>query len=114
MEKGKMGVEAFIMKAIPVIRDARHAELVAKAVAEGRKVEDVKEYKGIHSVYSGFNTLLRDYYGKDFDVVGVCNELAKRKVIVTVPTKGGCTIYLPKDAPRNEKDLSGILAKIVA
>jgi hypothetical protein len=54
-------------------------------------------YKGIHSVYSGFNQAFRDYF--DGDPVKATNRLAQEGKIVTRPVKGGALLYLPEDAP---------------
>ena len=65
-------------------------------------------YKGIHSVYSGFNQAFREYFNKD--PVEATTKLAQEGKIVTRPVKGGATIYLPEDAPAGPK---GVLAKIL-
>jgi hypothetical protein len=54
-------------------------------------------YKGIHSVYSGFNQAFREYYNKD--PVEVTTRLAQEGKIATRPVKGGALLYLPEDAP---------------
>ena len=53
--------------------------------------------KSIHSVFSGFNSAWRQYYGDD-PVEGV-KALERAGKCVTHPTKGGVRIYLPEDAP---------------
>jgi hypothetical protein len=65
-------------------------------------------YKGIHSVYSGFNQAFREYFGKD--PVETTTSLAQEGKIVTRPIKGGVLIYLPEDAPTGPK---GVLNKIL-
>ena len=65
-------------------------------------------YKGIHSVYSGFNQAFREYFNKD--PVEATTKLAQEGKIVTRPVKGGVTIYLPEDAPAGSK---GVLNKIL-
>ena len=68
-------------------------EFVVKAIKKLRQ----PPYKGIHSVYSGFNQAFRDYFNKN--PVDVTTELANEGKIVTRPVRGGVTLYLPEDAP---------------
>ena len=65
-------------------------------------------YKGIHSVYSGFNQAFREYFNKD--PVEATTKLAQEGKIVTRPVKRGATLYLPEDAPSQSK---GVLDKIL-
>jgi hypothetical protein len=55
-------------------------------------------YKGIHSVYSGFNEAFKNYYGGQ-DPVQATNQLAEDGKIVIRPMKGGVVLYLPEEAP---------------
>jgi len=65
-------------------------------------------YKGIHSVFSGFNAAFREYYDKD--PIAATQRLAKEGKISIRPIKGGVLMYLPEDAPnRPENVLSKIL-----
>ncbi len=59
-------------------------------------------YKGIHSVYSGFNEAFRKYYD-GVNPVEVTNRLAKEKKITIRPVKGGVMLYLPEDAPHTAR-----------
>ena len=68
-------------------------DFLVKAIKKLRK----RPYKGIHSVYSGFNQAFRDYFNKD--PVEVTTKLAKEGKIVLRPVRGGVTLYLPEDAP---------------
>lgn len=68
-------------------------EFVARAIKRLRN----PPYKGIHSVYSGFNQAFREYFNKD--PVEVTTKLAEEGKIVTRPVRGGVVIYLPEDAP---------------
>lgn len=68
-------------------------------------------YKGIHSVYSGFNQAFRNYYDKD--PVEATNRLAREGTIVTRPVKGGVMLYLPEEAPAARGSQS-VLDKILA
>ncbi len=74
-------------------RELTEYEFVARAIKRLRK----PPYKGIHSVYSGFNQAFRDYFEKD--PVEATTRLAKEGKIVTRPVRGGAVLYLPGDAP---------------
>jgi len=104
----------FTLAAIPILAADRNAKLVAKAIAEGKDPKSVKQYKGTHSVFSGFNQMAREIWGKGFDVVGETNKLRDAKLIVTLPVKGGCMMYLPADAPATApKDFGDLISKIM-
>jgi hypothetical protein len=81
-------------------------DFVVKAIKKLRK----PPYKGIHSVYSGFNQAFREYFNKD--PVEVTIRLAEEGKIVTRPVKGGVTLYLPKDAPATGGS-KNVLSKIL-
>ena len=68
-------------------------EFIVRAIKKLRK----PPYKGIHSVYSGFNQAFRDYFDKD--PVETTKRLTAEGKIASRPVKGGVTIYLPEDAP---------------
>lgn len=68
-------------------------DFVVRAIKKLRK----PPYKGIHSVYSGFNNAFREYFSKD--PVEATSRLAKEGKIVTRPIRGGVLLYLPEDAP---------------
>lgn len=74
----KLGLEDFVKKAIVSLRK------------EG--------YKGIHTVYSGFNEAFKKYFEGE-DPVKATNQLASEGKIVIRPVKGGVMLYLPEDAP---------------
>ncbi len=59
-------------------------EFVKKAIVSLRK----EGYKGIHSVYSGFNEAFKKYFS-DENPVEVTNRLAGEGKIVIRPVKGG-------------------------
>lgn len=82
-------------------------EFVVKAIKALRK----PPYKGIHSVYSGFNQAFREYFDKN--PVETTTQLAKEGKIVTRPVKGGVVLYLPEDAPAPQASRS-VLTKILA
>lgn len=71
-----------------------HEEFVKKAIVSLRK----EGYKGIHTVYSGFNTAFKKYFDGE-NPVEVTNKLAKEGKVVVRPVKGGVMLYLPEDAP---------------
>ncbi len=56
-------------------------------------------YKGIHSVYSGFNEAFKKYFDGE-DPVKVTNRLAAEGKVFIRPIKGGVMLYLPEDAPQ--------------
>ncbi len=78
-----------------------YEEFVKKAIVRLRK----EGYKGIHSVYSGFNSAFKKYYDGE-NPVDVTNKLAKEGKIIVRPVKGGVMLYLPEDvsAQRNTAD----------
>jgi hypothetical protein len=80
-------------------------EFVRRAIKRLRK----PPYKGIHSVYSGFNQAFKDHFGKN--PVEVTQKLAAEGKIVTRPVRGGVMIYLPDEAPKPQES---VLQKILA
>jgi hypothetical protein len=76
------------------------AEFVKKAIVSLRK----DPFKGIHSVYSGFNEAFRTYFSDD--PVKWTTQLAAEGVIETRPARGGVMLYLSGEAPvlRSGKD----------
>ncbi len=71
-----------------------HEEFVKKAILELRK----EGYKGIHTVYSGFNAAFKKYFEGE-NPVEVTNKLAEEGKVMIRPVKGGVMLYLPDDAP---------------
>jgi hypothetical protein len=71
-----------------------HEEFVRKAVVSLRK----EGYKGIHTVYSGFNDAFKRYFDGE-NPVEATNKLAQEGKIVIRPVKGGVMLYLPEEAP---------------
>ena len=69
-------------------------EFIKKAIVDLRQ----KGYKGIHTVYSGFNTAFKKYFDGE-NPVDATNKLAKEGKIVIRPVKGGVMLYLPEEAP---------------
>jgi hypothetical protein len=66
-------------------------------------------YKGIHSIYSGFNQAFKQYFGSN--PVATTQRLAKEGKITIRPVKGGVILYLPEDAPNPSDD---VLKKILS
>ncbi len=71
-----------------------YEEFVKKAIVSLRK----EGYKGIHTVYSGFNEAFKKYFSGE-DPIKVTNQLAQEGKIVIRPVKGGVMLYLSEDAP---------------
>jgi hypothetical protein len=88
-------------------RKLTEIEFIERAVKRLR----TSPYKGIHSVYSGFNKAFRDYF--DRNPVEETIRLAAEGKIETRPVKGGVMIYLPGDAPPPRESRSA-LVKILA
>ena len=72
-------------------------EFIVRAIKKLRK----PPYKGIHTVYSGFNQAFREYFDKD--PVEATTKLAEEGKIASRPVKGGVILYLPEDAPASGK-----------
>ncbi len=87
--KEKIGEEEFVIRAIQRLRKP--------------------PYKGIHSVYSGFNRAFKEHFGKN--PVEVTKKLADEGKIAIRPVKGGVMLYIPSEAP---KPPESILEKILA
>lgn len=81
-KKPKLTEEEFIRKAIKKLRG---------------------KYKGIHTVYSGFNFAFKEYFGTN--PVEATQRLAREGKINIRPVKGGVMIYLPEDAPNTAENI---------
>jgi hypothetical protein len=79
-------------------------EFVLRAIKRLRK----PPYRGIHSVYSGFNQAFKEHFGQN--PVEMTQKLAAEGKIVVRPVKGGVMLYLPEDAPSAPKS---VLQKIL-
>ena len=75
-------------------RKLNEEEFVLQAIKRLRK----EPYRGIHSVYSGFNEAFRKYFGSN--PVEVTSRLAAEGKIETRPFKGGVMLFLPGEAPK--------------
>jgi hypothetical protein len=73
-------------------------------------------YKGIHSVFSGFNDAFRLYFAghpKGNDPITWTNHLNTKGVIGLIPSRGGVMLYLPTETPgKAKRDSSAVLAKM--
>jgi len=84
-----------------------YEEFVKKAIMSLRK----EGYKGIHSVYSGFNNAFKKYFDGE-NPVEVTNNLAREGKIVVRPVKGGVMLYLPEEAPLTKDTAAEALKKM--
>ena len=75
-----------------------YEEFVRQAILKLR----TEPYKGIHSVYSGFNEAFKKYFDGQ-DPVQVTNQLAEAGKISIRPVKGGVVLYLSEDAPKTTR-----------
>jgi hypothetical protein len=75
-------------------RKLSEEEFVLQAIKKLRK----EPFRGIHSVYSGFNEAFRKYFGTN--PVEVTSGLAAEGKIETRPFKGGVMLFLPGEAPK--------------
>src|SRR3990172_435272 len=69
-------------------------EFVIQAIRRLRK----DPYRGIHSVYSGFNEAFRKYFNTN--PIEATNRLASEGKIEIRPFKGGAMLFLPGEAPK--------------
>jgi hypothetical protein len=69
-------------------------EFIVQAIKKLRK----DPFRGIHSVYSGFNEAFRKYFGTD--PVEATSRMAAEKKIEIRPFKGGAMLFLPGEAPK--------------
>jgi len=69
-------------------------EFVLQAIKKLRK----EPFRGIHSVYSGFNEAFRKYFGTN--PVEATSRLATEGKIETRLFKGGVMLFLPGEAPK--------------
>lgn len=75
-------------------RKLTEEEFVLQAIKRLRK----EPFRGIHSVFSGFNEAFRKYFGTN--PVEATSRLADEKKIETRPFKGGVMLFLPGEAPK--------------
>jgi hypothetical protein len=72
-------------------------------VIEGIKKLRREPYKGIHSVFSGFNDAFRKHFDKD--PIAFTSKMVSEGKIEIIPLKGGkgVMLYLPGEGPRGRK-----------
>jgi hypothetical protein len=75
-------------------RKLTEEEFVTQAIRKLRK----EPFRGIHSVYSGFNEAFRKYFGTN--PIEATSRLAAEGKIETRPIKGGMMLFLPGEAPK--------------
>lgn len=75
-------------------RKLTEEEFVLQAIKKLRK----EPFRGIHSVYSGFNEAFRKYFGTN--PVEATSRLAAEGKIETRLFKGGVMFFLPGEAPK--------------
>jgi hypothetical protein len=75
-------------------RKLTEEEFVLQAIKKLRK----DPFRGIHSVYSGFNEAFRKYFGTN--PVEATSRLATEGKVETRPFKGGVMLFLPGEAPK--------------
>jgi len=79
-------------------------EFVLRAIKRLRK----PPYRGIHSVFSGFNQAFKEHFGKS--PVELTQKMAAEGKIVIRPVRGGVMLYFPDEAPQAQKS---VLKKIL-
>jgi hypothetical protein len=84
-----------------------YEEFVKKAIVSLR----TEGYKGIHSVYSGFNSAFKKYFNGE-NPVEATNKLAQEGKIILRPVKGGVMLYLPEEAPASRNLADEALTKM--
>ena len=71
--------------------------------------------KGIHTVFSGFNTAFRQYYGEKSDPIAVVDKLVEQGKLARRYARKGAMLYLLADAPKprtNESTAKATLGKM--
>lgn len=82
-------------------------DFVRKAIVDLRR----EGYKGIHSVFSGFNQAFKKYFD-GANPIEATQELARDGKIVIRPVKGGVMLYLPEEAPQGAQRGDDALKKM--
>ncbi len=72
-------------------------------VVEGIKKLRKDPYKGIHSVFSGFNDAFRKHFNKD--PIEITSKMASAGEVEIIPLRSGkgVMLYLPGEGPRGRK-----------
>ena len=74
-------------------------EFVLRAIKRLRK----PPYRGIHTVFSGFNQAFKEHFGKSS--IEVTQKMAAAGKIVIRPVRGGGMLYFPDEAPEAQKSV---------
>jgi hypothetical protein len=79
--------------------DQNQQERVSESDFVKRAIKSLRKdpFKGIHSVYSGFNEAFREYFNDD--PIKWTTQLASEGIIETQPVRRGVMLYLPGEAP---------------
>jgi len=80
-----------------------HEEFASLAIQKLR----TGNFKGIHSVYSGFNEAFKLYFEGE-NPVPVTNQLAEEGKIALRPTKRGVMLYIPGEEPQSTRGESAL------
>jgi len=75
-------------------RKLTEEEFAIQAIKKLRK----EPFRGIHTVYSGFNEAFRKYFGTN--PVEATSRLAAEGKVEVRPFKGGAMLFLPGEAPK--------------
>jgi hypothetical protein len=88
---------------IKMILGSNDAMTEEEFVIEGIKMLRKDPYRGINSVFSGFNEAFRRHFNKD--PIECTSKLASEGKIEVLPMRGGkgVMLYLPGDGPRSRK-----------
>jgi hypothetical protein len=88
---------------IKIILESNDAMTEEEFVIEGIKKLRKEPYRGINSVFSGFNEAFRRHFNKD--PIEVTSKLASEGKVEVLPMRGGkgVMLYLPGDGPRSRK-----------
>lgn len=88
----KLTHEEFILRAMETLRDEKH--------------------KGLHTVYSGFNTAFREYFDGEDPVAAVKAVAERTGKYKVVPRRGGAAIFFVEDAPEGDASAQTTLKKM--
>lgn len=80
-------------------------DFVLQAIQNLRK----PPYKGIHAVFSSFNSAFKEYFGED--ARATVDKMAAEGKIETRLVRGGPMLYLPGEKPEDTNALGKILGE---
>lgn len=95
------------MNKIPSLGNLTPEEFVLKAIQALR----IPPYKGIHSVYSRFNEVFKEYY-PTINPIDITKQLAEKGTIRIRPVHGGVILYKAEDLPE-AVPIESIINKII-